>query len=486
MASSSSEWLCDTDSLLGEWLSLHPDVLKPDKIDVIGSGDGIVIVDMQKDFIPVDPLSNPDGGRFGVAEGDHCTPHIVKLIHAAIKGDATIAATRDYHPADHVSFINEGGPFPEHCVQGTAGAEFIPPIQAALSAAHQARPDRVQVCFKAFHEDSDSFGGFPYANGGDERITRRSPGSESKSYCVGCSACPWTGAVCLKQSAIASAARRGVPPNMDAPPDLLAAADSDHPNDRGRITLEQRLKGSKRLFVCGLALDFCVLDTCLNARLAGFENVILLLDAARAAHIPGVGGHGTGFLSDPVAVVKQLRDAGVRIATSRDACPPQAYAAYGMPPSTAAPAGATSGRSSLGDGMEEGAPSAASLVFPHKLGPLNLETTTSLQIKVPAKEDRYTVALTGSLEGLAGLNFANSGTCSPLAALPKGWPAAPAGAVGLRWAYPADGMSNAESQAFYTLFLDLARGVEKCFVAYGGFLLLDKSGSVVAVQVRTS
>ena len=77
--------------------------------------------------------------------------------------------------------------------------------------------------------------------------------------------------------------------------------------------------------------------------------------------------------------------------------------------------------------MEEGAPSAASLVFPHKLGPLNLETTTSLQIKVPAKEDRYTVALTGSLEGLAGLNFANSGTCSPLAALPKGWPAAPAG-----------------------------------------------------------
>ena len=62
MASSSSEWLCDTDSLLGEWLSLHPDVLKPDKIDVIGSGDGIAIVDMQKDFIPVDPLSNPMAG----------------------------------------------------------------------------------------------------------------------------------------------------------------------------------------------------------------------------------------------------------------------------------------------------------------------------------------------------------------------------------------------------------------------------------------
>ena len=68
MASSSSEWLCDTDSLLGEWLSLHPDVLKPDKIDAIGSGDGIVIVDMQKDFIPVDPLFGTTRGHFGIHE----------------------------------------------------------------------------------------------------------------------------------------------------------------------------------------------------------------------------------------------------------------------------------------------------------------------------------------------------------------------------------------------------------------------------------
>ena len=46
--------------------------------------------------------------------------------------------------------------------------------------------------------------------------------------------------------------------------------------------LQAALQGKKRLFVCGLALDFCVTDTCLNAKDAGFDSVHLLLDAARA------------------------------------------------------------------------------------------------------------------------------------------------------------------------------------------------------------
>ena len=33
-----------------------------------------------------------------------------------------VAATRDWHPADHGSFQEQGGIWPVHCVQGTRGA----------------------------------------------------------------------------------------------------------------------------------------------------------------------------------------------------------------------------------------------------------------------------------------------------------------------------------------------------------------------------
>jgi nicotinamidase/pyrazinamidase len=35
-----------------------------------------------------------------------------------------VVATRDWHPADHGSFAEQGGPWPPHCVQGTPGAEL--------------------------------------------------------------------------------------------------------------------------------------------------------------------------------------------------------------------------------------------------------------------------------------------------------------------------------------------------------------------------
>ena len=93
----------------------------------------LVIIDMQRDFVPGDPLTNPQGGRFGVAEGNHCVPPIVHMIDAAAKAGALVGATRDYHPHDHASFMPQGGPFPPHCVQGTAGARFMPEIAAALA-----------------------------------------------------------------------------------------------------------------------------------------------------------------------------------------------------------------------------------------------------------------------------------------------------------------------------------------------------------------
>lgn len=42
----------------------------------------------------------------------------------------TFIFTRDNHPADHCSFKAQGGPWPDHCVQKTSGAEIFWKLQA--------------------------------------------------------------------------------------------------------------------------------------------------------------------------------------------------------------------------------------------------------------------------------------------------------------------------------------------------------------------
>ena len=66
----------------------------------IRAGDALVIIDMQQDFVPASSR-NPDGGRFGVADGDNIVKPICSLIQAATEAGAVIVASRDYHPHDH-------------------------------------------------------------------------------------------------------------------------------------------------------------------------------------------------------------------------------------------------------------------------------------------------------------------------------------------------------------------------------------------------
>ncbi len=82
----------------------------------------LVIVDFQNDFTP--------GGALGVPEGSEIAGRIDAL---ARSGEyALVVATRDWHPPDHGSFAAQGGPWPEHCVQGTPGAELHPALDRAL------------------------------------------------------------------------------------------------------------------------------------------------------------------------------------------------------------------------------------------------------------------------------------------------------------------------------------------------------------------
>jgi nicotinamidase/pyrazinamidase len=82
----------------------------------------LVIVDFQNDFTP--------GGALAVSDGDAIAERVDRL---ARSGEYDLVlATRDWHPRDHGSFAAQGGPWPEHCVQGTPGAELHPALDRAL------------------------------------------------------------------------------------------------------------------------------------------------------------------------------------------------------------------------------------------------------------------------------------------------------------------------------------------------------------------
>jgi nicotinamidase/pyrazinamidase len=178
----------------------------------ISDQDVLLAIDLQADFMP--------GGALAVAGGDT----IVPLINALAGRFAHVAVTQDWHPAGHASFasVHEGAaPFqtkrlaygeqtlwPDHCVQGTAGAELHPDL--ALDAAFL-------ILRKGMHAGVDSYSAFVEADG---KTT--------------------TGLAALLKA-----------------------------------------RGVKRIFACGLATDYCVAFSALDARAAGFETYVIE-DACRA------------------------------------------------------------------------------------------------------------------------------------------------------------------------------------------------------------
>jgi nicotinamidase/pyrazinamidase len=76
--------------------------------------EALLIIDFQNDFTP--------GGALGVDGGDEIAGRLNEL--AADPRFELVVATRDWHPPDHGSFVERGGTWPVHCVQGTTGAEL--------------------------------------------------------------------------------------------------------------------------------------------------------------------------------------------------------------------------------------------------------------------------------------------------------------------------------------------------------------------------
>src|SRR4029077_5709361 len=87
-------------------------------------GDALIIVDVQYDFLP--------GGALAVPQSDRILPVINNYIAAFEKRGLRIYMTRDWHPPDHCSFKEYGGPSPTHCVAGTKGAAFSTELKFSL------------------------------------------------------------------------------------------------------------------------------------------------------------------------------------------------------------------------------------------------------------------------------------------------------------------------------------------------------------------
>jgi nicotinamidase/pyrazinamidase len=182
-----------------------------------GAEAALVVVDVQNCFLP--------GGSLAVAKGEEVIP----VINRIAKSFQNVVLTQDWHTPGHISFASSHPgkkPFesielpygkqilwPDHCVQGTGGAEF----RSDLALANLQL-----VIRKGFRPHIDSYSAF-YEN------DRKTP----------------TG-----------------------------------------LAGYLRERGLKRLFVAGLALDFCVRYSAEDARREGFE-VVVVEDACRGIDVGG-------------------------------------------------------------------------------------------------------------------------------------------------------------------------------------------------------
>jgi nicotinamidase/pyrazinamidase len=182
----------------------------------------LVLVDIQNDFCP--------GGALAVDEGDQIVPVVNKLMPLF----PLVISAIDWHPQNHISFKERGGPWPPHCVQNTRGAELHPNIDAEQIDIHLR---------KAFTSEKDDYSEFAAAG------------------------------------------------------------------ERGR-TLDDVLKEKhvKRLFVVGLATDYCVRATVLDGLRYGYD-LYVVTDAIRAVNVAP---------DDGAKALEEMAQNGAHLLTSDD------------------------------------------------------------------------------------------------------------------------------------------------------------------------
>ena len=189
--------------------------------------DALLIIDMQNDFVPATPAADPArrGGALAVAGGHD----IVPAINALAAKFAHVILTQDWHPRGHISFAStHAGQQPYATIAAPYGAQTLWPDHC-LQHTHGAElhpaldvPQAELILRKGFRENIDSYSAF---------------------------------------------------------------LENDHETSTGlRGYLVDR--GLTRLFLCGLAYDFCVRYSAIDGKQLGFETLVIE-DATRAVGLPG-------------------------------------------------------------------------------------------------------------------------------------------------------------------------------------------------------
>lgn len=133
--------------------------------------DALLIIDVQRDFLP--------GGALAVPAGDEVVPVLSDCIQAFIHRGLPVVASRDWHPPGHCSFSAAGGMWPPHCVAGTPGAAIDPGLKLPAGA---------KIVDKARATDKDSFSAFedtdldPWLK--QQGVRRIFAGGLATEYCV--------------------------------------------------------------------------------------------------------------------------------------------------------------------------------------------------------------------------------------------------------------------------------------------------------------
>lgn len=135
------------------------------------TGDALIIVHVQNDFLP--------GGSLAVPNGEQVIPAFNRYITMFSSAGLPIIVTRDWHPANHCSFNAQGGPWPPHCIAVSPGADFPPALRL---------PTDVIIISSATSPDREAYSGFEGTNLAARlhclRIRRLFIGGLATEYCV--------------------------------------------------------------------------------------------------------------------------------------------------------------------------------------------------------------------------------------------------------------------------------------------------------------
>ena len=98
----------------------------------------LIVVDVQHDFC--------EGGVLAARDTNSLIAPLNRFIESCMSKSIPCFFTRDWHPANHQSFKNNGGPWPVHCVQGSWGAAFPDTLlipEGSIIIDKETLPDQV-------------------------------------------------------------------------------------------------------------------------------------------------------------------------------------------------------------------------------------------------------------------------------------------------------------------------------------------------------